>query len=168
MNNFRLFRFGSSEETTPALPPGAAGQRTPSSTDGTQTTLHRKRVLIVDDDPVFLKATAMKLQSIGFQVSTAKEGSEAIAALREQPADAVLMDINFQPDVSNGGMQSWDGIQLMNWLRGLPGTERTRFYVVSSSDPVSVRQHTKQLGGAAYFQKPLDHDRLCEALNAGT
>ncbi len=37
------------------------------------------RVLIVDDDPVFLEATAMKLQTAGLQVRTAREGAEAIA-----------------------------------------------------------------------------------------
>jgi len=167
MIKFRLFEFGNSGETTPALSPRAAPQETPSCPDGAQTNLEGRRVLIVDDDPVFLKATAMKLQSAGFQVRTARESSEALGALGDQPADAVLMDINFAPDVCNGGMGSWNGFQLMNWMRGLPAAKGTRFIMVSNSDSASDRQRAQQLGAAGYFQKPLDYDRLLAAVNAG-
>jgi len=124
-------------------------------------------VLVVDDDPVFLRVTASKLQSAGFQVMTAKESSEAIAALGEQSADAVLMDITFQPDVCNGGMGSWDGFQLMTWLRGNPAARGARFIMVSNSNSASDRQRAQQLGAVAYFQKPLDYDGLFAAVNAG-
>ena len=166
MIKFKVFGFGSGEETTPASPaPKAAVPAAPADTEATQANVEGKRVLIVDDDPVFLKATAMKLQSAGLQVSTATEGSEAIAALSEQPADAVVMDINFQPDVCNGGMGSWDGFQLMSWLRGNPAVTGARFIVVSNSDSAADRQRAQQLGAVAYFQKPLDHDRLLAAVN---
>ena len=91
---------------------------------------------------------------------------EAIAALGEEPADAVLMDINFPPDVCNGGMGSWDGFQIMYWMRGLPTAKNTRFIMVSGSDSAAYRQQAKQLGAAAYFLKPLDHEQLFTAINA--
>ena len=165
MIKFKLFGFGS-EKTTPAHSPGAAVQEVPSLMDGTQSNGQGKRVLIVDDDPIFLAATTTKLQSAGFQVRTAKEGSEAIAALGEQPADAVLMDITFQPDVCNGGMGSWDGFQIMTWLRGNPSAKGARFIMVSNSDSASDRQRAKQHGAVAYFQKPLDYAQLLAAMTA--
>jgi DNA-binding response OmpR family regulator len=167
MIKFKFFGFANSESKMPAPSPGADVQEPTSFSDGTQTNVQGKRVLIVDDDPIFLKATAMKLQSAGFQVRTATEGSEAIAALGEEPADAVLMDIDFQPDVCNGGMGSWDGFQIMTWLRGNPAAKGARFIMVSNSDSVANRQRARQLGAVAYFQKPLDHDRLLAAVNAG-
>jgi len=167
MIKFKLFGFGSSENTTPAPSPGVAVQEDSSFMDGTQTNVQGKRVLIVDDDPVFLTVTAKRLQSAGFQVRTAREGAEAIAALGEQPADAILMDITFQPDVCNGGMGSWDGFQIMTWLRGNPAAKGARFIMVSNSDSASDRQRAQQLGAVAYLQKPLDHDRLLAAVNAG-
>jgi CheY-like chemotaxis protein len=166
MIKFKVFGFGSSEKTTPpSLPPEAAVPTPPSDTEGAQANVQGKRVLIVDDDPVFLKATAMCLQSAGFQVKTATESSEAIAALGEQPADAVVIDINFQPDVGHGGMGSWDGFQLMSWLRGNPGASGARFIIVSNSDLAADRQRAQQIGAVAYFQKPLDHARLVAAVN---
>jgi DNA-binding response OmpR family regulator len=166
MIKFKLFGFGSGETAKPAISPGAAVPGASSRIEGTQTNVQGKRVLIVDDDPVFLKATAMKLQSAGFLVRTAKESAEAIAALSDQPADAVLLDITFQPDVCNGGMGSWDGFQIMTWLRGNPAAKGARFIMVSSSDSAADRQRAQKLGAVAYFQKPLDHDRLLAAVNA--
>ena len=169
MIKFKIFGFGSTEKTTPASPaPGAAVPAAPSDTEATQANVQGKRVLIVDDDPVFLKATAMRLQSAGFQVRTATDSSEAIAALGEEPVDAVVMDINFQPDVCHGGMGSWDGFQLMSWLRGNPAAAGARFIMVSNSDSAAERQRAQQLGAVAYFQKPLDHARLVAAVNGAS
>jgi CheY-like chemotaxis protein len=165
MIKFKLFGFGSGERTRPAISPEVVVQEPLSLVEEAPTTVKGKRVLIVDDDPVFLKATATKLQSAGFQVRTAKETAEAIAALSDQPADAVLIDINFEPDVANGGMGSWDGFQLMVWLRGNPAAKGARFIMVSNSDSASDRQRAQQLGVVAYFQKPLDHVRLFAAMN---
>jgi CheY-like chemotaxis protein len=166
MIKFKCFGFGSSKEATLAGSPEAAPQEATPLSEGTQTNPQGKRVLIVDDDPVFLTATRLRLQSAGLQVRTATEASEAIAALGEQPADAVLMDITFQPDVCNGGMGSWDGFQIMTWLRGNPAAKGARFIMVSNSDSATDRQRAHALGAAAYFHKPLDHDQLLAAVNA--
>jgi CheY-like chemotaxis protein len=168
MIKFKAFGFGNNSGANTLPPPETAEPRASSLAGETQTNAERKRGLIVDDDPVFLMATALKLRSAGFQVRTAKEGSEAIAALGEQPADAVLMDINFPPDVRNGGMGWWDGFQMMSWLRGLPGANGARFIMVSNSDSDSDRQRAKKLGAVAYFQKPVDHTQLAAAVKAQT
>jgi CheY-like chemotaxis protein len=166
MIKFKVFGFGSGEKTTPAsAPPEAAVPAASSDTKGTRANVQGKRVLIVDDDLVFLTATATKLQTAGFQVRTARESSEAIAALAEQPVDAVLMDITFQPDVCNGGMGSWDGFQIMTWLRGSPAAKGARFIVVSNSDSAADRQRALKLGAVAYFQKPLDLAQLLAVVN---
>jgi two-component system, sensor histidine kinase ChiS len=166
MIKFKWFGNGSSEKAARTPSSEAGSQESPSLGNGAQINPDGKRVLIVDDDSVFLTATASKLRSAGFNVRTAKESSEAIAALGEQPADAVLMDITFQPDVCNGGMGSWDGFQIMSWLRGMPTAKGARFIMVSNSDSPSDRQRAKQVGAVAYFQKPVDHAQLIAAVNA--
>jgi CheY-like chemotaxis protein len=125
-----------------------------------------KRILIVDDDPVFVKATSMKLQSAGFNVMAARDSSQAIAALSEHPADVVLMDVNFPPDVSHG-MGSWDGFQLMYWLRGLAIAKAPRFIFVSNSGSPNLRARAKSLGAVAYLRKPVDNEELLEVLYQG-
>jgi two-component system cell cycle sensor histidine kinase/response regulator CckA len=166
MIKFRIFGFGRNEATAKA----------PSSVQATQAVVasetpppnaNGKRVLIVDDDPVFLKATAAKLQSAGCRVTTAQESAAAITSLNEQPADAILLDIEFEPDVSNGGMVSWDGFQLMTWLRGNPSAQGARFIMVSNTDSPSNRERAAKLGAVGYLQKPLDHNRLFALVNGG-
>ena len=166
MIKFKLFGLGSGEKAAVAGSPTAATPETASVVDKPQTNVSSKRVLVVDDDPIFLRITATKLRSAGFEVMTARETSEAIAALRTQSADAVLMDITFQPDVYNGNMGSWDGFQLMSWLRRNPAAKVARFIMVSNSAAASDRQRARQLGAVAYFQKPLDYERLFAVVNA--
>lgn len=160
MIKIKLFGHRSSEKS------GQVPQDAPSAMETAPVNPNGKCVLIVDDDPVFLAATGMKLRSAGYHVSTAREGSEAIAALGERQANAVLLDVNFPPDVCNGGMASWDGFQLMSWLRGQPGAKGARFIMVSISDSESDKQRARQLGTVAYFHKPVDHEKLLAALNA--
>ena len=168
MIKFKWFEFGSNKNTVPTRSSEAAALEAQPTAAEIQPNAEGKRVLIVDDDPVFLAATAMKLRSAGFQVRTAQESAEAIAALGEEPADAVLMDITFQPDVCNGGMGSWDGFQIMTWLRGNPAARGARFIMVSNSDSAADRRRATQAGAVAYFHKPLDHDRVIAAVNGET
>ncbi len=166
MIKFKL--FGSrNRQTAPPIPqPDPAMPEAGPSMNDAQADIEGTRVLLVDDDPVFLKATATQLRAAGFHVRTATESAEAIAALREQPADAVLLDIAFPLDACNGGMASWDGFQLMTWLRGHPSAKGARFIMVSNSGSPDDRQRAEQLGVVAYLQKPLDHTRLFAAMNA--
>lgn len=126
-----------------------------------------KRVLIVDDDAVFVRATSTKLRAAGFQVRSAQDASEAITSLRDDGADAILLDVDFPPDVCSGGMASWDGFQIMDWLRGLPTTGDTRFIMVSSSDTPEYRRRAEKLGAVAYLQKPVHNELLRSAISGG-
>src|SRR5512133_525157 len=133
-----------------------------------ETISNGKTVLVVDDDPVFRRATGIKLHFSGFEVRTATENSEAIAALGQEPIDGVIMDIQFPSDACNGGMGSWDGFQIIQWIRGLPGGAGVRFVMVSSCDSADYRKRAQQLGAVAFLPKPLDYEKLVEVLNEAT
>jgi two-component system KDP operon response regulator KdpE len=51
------------------------------------------RVLVVDDEPQFLRALATNLRGAGYDVETATTASEAHAAAGLQPPDAVILDL---------------------------------------------------------------------------
>src|SRR5689334_7084489 len=84
----------------------------------------RKKILVVDDDPVIREALSMKLKSKGYDVVTACEGAEAISAVRDERPDLMLMDICFPPDVAAGGSVPWDGFTLTQWLRHVGGAAK--------------------------------------------
>src|ERR1043165_7664056 len=79
----------------------------------------KRRILIVDDDPIVLKTTEIKLKEHGFAVTTAVDGPSAIHAARSETPDLILLDLSFPPDVS----LTWDGFSIMNWLRRLECTK---------------------------------------------
>ena len=54
------------------------------------------RLLVVDDEPQFLRALATNLRGAGYDVETAGTAADALAA---QPADAVILDLRL-PDGS--------------------------------------------------------------------
>lgn len=53
----------------------------------------RARVLIVDDEPSICKAVALALARAGFAVRTAINGDDALAILREETFDVLLLDL---------------------------------------------------------------------------
>ncbi len=53
----------------------------------------RGRVLAVDDDPNVLKVLRLYLGEAGFDVVTAESGGEALALMRDEPVDLVILDV---------------------------------------------------------------------------
>jgi CheY-like chemotaxis protein len=51
------------------------------------------KVLVVDDDPDFVKVTTKVLEKAGHQVASASNGARAIQAMRQDAPDVVLLDI---------------------------------------------------------------------------
>jgi CheY-like chemotaxis protein len=60
-------------------------------------------VLIVDDDPAFLRLATRILVELGVDVATAADASQALAAVEGSRPDAVLVDIGL-PDRDGGDL----------------------------------------------------------------
>jgi DNA-binding response OmpR family regulator len=51
------------------------------------------KILVVDDDPDILDAIALILQSQGYEVVTARDGIEALANLKAEQPDLMILDL---------------------------------------------------------------------------
>jgi two-component system, OmpR family, KDP operon response regulator KdpE len=69
-----------------------------------------QRVLVVDDEPQFLRALATNLRGAGYEVETAATASAALAAAGLNPPDAVILDL-LLPDSSGREVTS----ELRTW-----------------------------------------------------
>ena len=131
----------------------------------TQSNCRAKKVLIVDDDPIILKTTAMKLKAQGYEVATAADGAEAITASRDENPDLILLDICFPPDVGFGGGVQWDGFLILSWLRRFKEMMSIPVIVMTAGDAATYKQRSLDNGALAYFHKPLNHDRLLKMID---
>jgi len=123
----------------------------------------QKKILVVDDNEIILKTTSMKLQSAGYQVFTALDGSEGVAAVRRVKPDLVLLDITFPPEVS--GM-SWDGFRIMDWLHRVDETKKIPIIVISGVVEEKNKQRAISAGAVAFFPKPVNFDEMIKVIRA--
>jgi len=115
-----------------------------------------KKILLVDDDPVFVSAMSMRLQAEGYDVVTAEDGASAISALHQGQPDLILLDILFAPDVVHGGGVSWDGFLILEWLRRIAPLEDTPVVLITAADPAPYAERVGTVGAAGLFQKTDD------------
>ena len=116
-----------------------------------------RRVLIVDDHPLFRKGMAQLLQTVpGFRlVGEAAGGAEGLAAARELRPDLVLLDLN---------MRDAGGLEVLRALRA----ERleARVVIVTVSDAGADLAAALQAGADGYLLKDMEPEAMLEALQA--
>jgi CheY-like chemotaxis protein len=122
-----------------------------------------KKILVIDDNEIILKTTSMKLQSAGYHVFTALDGSEGVSMVRREKPDLVLLDITFPPDVSG---VSWDGFRIMEWLHRVDETKKIPIIVISGVVEEKNKQRATSSGAVAFFPKPVNFDEMLKVIRA--
>lgn len=113
------------------------------------------RVLVVDDDPEIREMLASTLDFAGFVVDVAAGATEALAALRAQRPDVLVLDVS---------MPGTDGFELVQLVRrrdaGLP------VLFLSARDTVDDRVRGLRLGADDYVTKPFSAVEVVARLDA--
>ena len=122
----------------------------------------KKKILVVDDNEVILKTVSLKLQACGYQIITALDGSEAVAAARKETPDLILLDINFPPEVDG---VPWDGFRVMEWFHRLDAAKKIPIIIITGSNDPRYKVRAASSGAVAYFHKPIDHDDLLKVIH---
>lgn len=107
-----------------------------------------KRVLVVDDEKDVLTSVKYLVEREGFEARVARSAKGALALLRKEKFDLVLMDI-FMPKVS--------GRECVERIRKEPKLRRQKvaFLTVAQLSEAG-RDAIKKLKPAGYIQKPID------------
>ncbi len=113
----------------------------------------KPRVLLVDDDASLLKLLAIRVESKGYQVSTAESGIVALQELKNKTYDAVITDLR---------MDEMDGMALHRQLQSRYPSMPVIMMTAHGSIPDAV-EATKQ-GIFAFITKPVDKDELFDSL----
>jgi CheY-like chemotaxis protein len=126
--------------------------------------MSRKKILVVDDSPIILKALSLKLKGSGYDVLTAEDGASAVSMARRERPNLVLLDLSFPPDVAHGGGVAWDGFLILAWIRRMDECRDIPVFVITGGDPVKVRDRSLAAGALAFFHKPINNEELLEAI----
>lgn len=112
-------------------------------------------ILVVDDEPVLAEMISMALRYEGWNITTAGDGSSALAAARAARPDAVVLDVML-PDM--------DGLAVLGALRRqhpeLP------VLLLTAKDAVEDRIAGLSAGGDDYVTKPFSLEEVVLRLRA--
>lgn len=122
-----------------------------------------KKILVVDDNEVIIKTISVKLKSAGYQIFTALDGAEAVAAVRKEKPDLILLDLGFPPDL--GGVP-WDGFRIMEWLRRVDESKKIPIIVITGGAGDKDKENALTSGAVGFLYKPLNHDELLKLVRA--
>ena len=101
------------------------------------------RVMIVDDEAAIRRALRAPLTELGFQVSEASRGEEALQLLQSGATDVVLLDIN---------MPGIGGIETLRRIRAL--APRLPVLMVTVREAEEQKVEALELGADDYVTKP--------------
>lgn len=119
-------------------------------------------VLVVDDDPIFLKITGAQLEQEGFTVMTAKDGCEAIEIARKQHPNLLVLDVNLPQDVSG---VPWNGYRVMTWMQRFESMKNIPVVMTSGGDPATITRQALNSGATAFFHKRMNQAHLLTLVN---
>ena len=111
-------------------------------------------VLIVDDEPQILRALRINLRARGYEVVTAPNGREALAAAAEHEPDVVVLDLGL-PDI--------DGLDV---VIGLRSRTKVPILVLSGRSGSADKVEALDAGADDYVTKPFGMDELLARLRA--
>ena len=110
-------------------------------------------ILIVDDEPNIVMSLEFLMRKNGYQVSIARNGTEALAAIAQTAFDLVLLDV-MMPDV--------DGYQVCRKLRERPDQASTKVIFLSAKSREADVQKGYEVGADLYISKPFSTRQLME------
>ena len=121
--------------------------------------LQHVRTLVVDDNPTNRHVLGKLLRAAGADADEAESVDEALAALRSAQRDARP----YQLLASDVNMPTRDGFELAQAVRDDPALTDLRIMLLPSAGRPGDGERCRQLGVAAYLQKPVSQVELVES-----
>jgi len=111
----------------------------------------RPLVMVVDDSITMRKVTSRVLERHEYEVSTAKDGVDAVEKLHERVPDLMLLDIE---------MPRMDGYELATHMKADPRLRNVPIIMITSRSGEKHRQRALDIGVDRYLGKPYQEAEL--------
>lgn len=113
-----------------------------------------KRILIVDDEPRYLRLLEANLRTEGYEVTTAQDGMQALEVFSAEPIDLVLLDVM---------MPRLDGFQTCQRIREFSNVP---IVILTARGEEQDRVRGLDLGADDYLVKPFSATELLARVRA--
>jgi two-component system sensor histidine kinase/response regulator len=116
---------------------------------------HGSRILLAEDNPINQEVALELLRDVGLEADVAGDGEAALAMARTRRYDLILMDVQ---------MPVMDGLAATHALRLLPEYARAHILAMTANAFDDDRDMCLAAGMNDHVPKPVDPDRLYDAL----
>lgn len=116
-----------------------------------------RSILIVEDNQADRSRLEKLLGDAGFMVSSAENGTQALAAVKSNKPDAIFMDVN---------MPGMDGFAATRALRNDAGTKDIPVVLVTAKDQKADIAWGQMLGAKGYITKPYTDEQILSQARA--
>ncbi len=103
-----------------------------------------KKIILLEDEEILLKALSIQLLSAGFDVLTASNGEAGLALIKKEKPDLVLLDIL---------MPKMDGFQVLAELKKDKELKHIPVIVLSNQGQDEEKEKGLKLGAIDYYVK---------------
>jgi PAS domain S-box-containing protein len=111
------------------------------------------KLLLIDDEPDILRVLSISLKADGYDVVSAQNGPEGIAAFEKEKPDIVITDIK---------MPGMDGIEVLKKIKGLNAD--TEVIIITGHGDIENAIEALKHGASDYINKPIRDEALAIAL----
>jgi len=118
----------------------------------------RLKVLVADDQFDVVHALRLLLKHHGFDVHAASDPAEAIAAVREEEFDLVLLDLNYRMDTTSGR----EGLDLLTQIR--EANASVPLLVMTAWANTEIAIEAMRRGACDFVVKPWTNESLVESV----
>jgi phosphate regulon transcriptional regulator PhoB len=119
--------------------------------------MESKKILVVDDEPDIVELVSYNLKKEKFEISSASDGEEALAKIRKEKFDFLILDLMLP------GIQ---GMELCRILRSDPRTKNLPVIMLTAKGEEVDRILGLEIGADDYISKPFSPRELVARVRA--
>ena len=111
----------------------------------------RNEILIVDDNPENLRVLSKVLKRAGYDIRAATNGAQALASIKAEEPDLVLLDVH---------MTDMSGFEVCQRVKEDPRFDKLPILFLSALDDAVNKVQGFECGAVDYITKPFDADEV--------
>lgn len=117
----------------------------------------QRTILVVDDEPFICRSLTFVLRKDNYRVLEARNGEEALAAIREHKPDLVFLDVM---------MPKINGFQVTEQVRADPTLANVKIILLTAKGQESDREVGRSAGANDYMTKPFSPTKILDRARA--